>query len=119
MWDGLFVLDPCQRWHARLSAYIVREHERGRQLAEILTDRFVVEHASEAAITHLLTDPPLMRRLADGCRQFPSLGGTRAVRDRAKSHASEEAEQPNTRRGRRPPLMNAGRGAPQPPAFGA
>jgi hypothetical protein len=62
------VHDPCGRWHARLCAYIIREHQHGRSLPEILTDRFVVAHATEAAITHLLTDPQLIRRLADDCR---------------------------------------------------
>lgn len=65
------MLDPCGRWYARLCAYIVREHRRGRPLAEILSDRFVVAHASEAAVTHLLTDPHLIHRLADDCRDFP------------------------------------------------
>jgi hypothetical protein len=63
-----FLLEPCGRWHSRLTAYIVREHQRGRPLAEILADRFVVEHASGAAITHLLEDPRLIHQLADDCR---------------------------------------------------
>jgi hypothetical protein len=72
-WSRWVVVDPCRRWHARLCAYIVREHQRGRPLSEILTDHFVVAHASEAAITHLLTDPQLIHRLASDCRDFPRL----------------------------------------------
>jgi hypothetical protein len=63
----LFVLEPCGRWRGRVTAYIVREHRNGRPLGEILDDRFVVEHASTAAITQLLQDPGLIRRLADDC----------------------------------------------------
>lgn len=60
-------VEPCGRWHPRLTAYIVREHRRGRSLSEILADRFVVEHASAAAIAHLLEDPRLIERLRDDC----------------------------------------------------
>ena len=87
------MLDPCRRWHARLCACIIREHQRGRPLTEVLTDRFVVTHASEAAITHLLTDPQLIRRLADDCRGFP-----RSVKPSppatARSPASEQSSAP-------------------------
>jgi hypothetical protein len=62
-----FVVEPCGRWHARLTAYIVREHQRGRPLSEILDDGFVVGHASPTAIAYLLEDPRLIERLtADG-----------------------------------------------------
>jgi hypothetical protein len=70
------VIDPCRRWHARLCAYIIREHRRGRPLTEILDDRFVAAHASRAAIAHLLSDPRFIRRLADDCRDFPRLAKT-------------------------------------------
>jgi hypothetical protein len=62
-----FVLEPCGRWHGRLTAYIVREHQRGRRLSDILADRFLVEHASAAAVAHLLEDPRLIHRLSDDC----------------------------------------------------
>jgi hypothetical protein len=65
----LFGREPCGRWHGRVTAYIVREHQRGRPLADVLEDRFVVEHASDAAITQLLQDPRLIHRLADDCRR--------------------------------------------------
>jgi hypothetical protein len=57
-----------------VTAYIVREHQNGRPLGEILDDRFVVEHASTAAVTHLLQDPRLIRRLADDCLGPLSVG---------------------------------------------
>jgi hypothetical protein len=60
-----FVLEPCGCWHGRLTAYIVREHQRGRRLSDILADRFLVEHASAAAVAHLLEDPRLIHRLSD------------------------------------------------------
>ena len=69
-----FVLEPCGRWRGRVTAYIVREHGNGRPLGEILDDRFVVEHASTAAITNLLQDPGLIRRLADDCLGALSAG---------------------------------------------
>jgi hypothetical protein len=62
-----FVLEPCGRWHGRLTAYIVREHQRGRRLSDILADRFLVEHASAAAVAHLLEDPRLIHRLSADC----------------------------------------------------
>ena len=49
----------------RLTAYVVREHLRGRPLREILADPFVVEHASRSETARLLDDPDLIRRLAD------------------------------------------------------
>src|ERR1051325_2149410 len=60
-------VEPRGRWHPRLTAYIVREHQRGRPLSEILADRFVVEHASAAAVARLLEDPRLIERLGDDC----------------------------------------------------
>jgi hypothetical protein len=72
----LFALEPGGRWHARLTAYIVREHRRGRQLSDILADRFLLDHASPVAIGHLLHDPSLIHRLADDCLSpFASDGG--------------------------------------------
>jgi hypothetical protein len=49
----------------RLTAYVVREHLRGRPLREILADPFVLDHASESETKRLLDDPDLIRRLAD------------------------------------------------------
>jgi hypothetical protein len=69
----LFPLEPCGRWRGRLTAYIVREHQRGRPLAEILADPFVAAHATDVALTHLLEDPRLIHRLAADCRFAPGL----------------------------------------------
>src|SRR5919201_334893 len=41
----------------RVIAYIAREHGRGRPLADILHDRFVVEHATEIDAGLLLEKP--------------------------------------------------------------
>lgn len=69
----VFHFEPCGRWHARVTAYIVREHQRGRSLDDILADRFVVEHATATAITRLFEDPYLIHRLTGDClRQFPA-----------------------------------------------
>jgi hypothetical protein len=73
------LLEPGGRWHCRLTTYIVREHRRGRPVAEILDDRFVREHASASAISHLLVDPHLIHRLADDCRR-PLPPGTEQTR---------------------------------------
>jgi hypothetical protein len=49
----------------RLTAYVVREHLRGRPLREILADPFLVDHAGEIEAARLVDDPELIRRLAD------------------------------------------------------
>jgi hypothetical protein len=49
----------------RLSAYVIREHERGRTLAEILDDPYVRNRATPAEIARLLDRPEVIRALGE------------------------------------------------------
>jgi hypothetical protein len=50
----------------RLSAYVIREHERGRPLAEILDDPYVRNRATPQEIARLLDRPEVIRALGEG-----------------------------------------------------
>ena len=50
----------------RLAAYVVREHERGRSLDEVLKDPYVRNRASEAEIARLLDRPEVIHALGEG-----------------------------------------------------
>ena len=47
----------------RLSAYVIREHERGRSLAEILEDPYVRNRATPQELARLLDRPEVIRAL--------------------------------------------------------
>jgi len=49
----------------RVSAYVIREHERGRALAEILDDPYVRNRCTPQEIERLLDRPELIRALGD------------------------------------------------------
>ena len=49
----------------RLSAYVIREHERGRPLAEILEDPFVRNRATPQELARLLDRPEVIQALGD------------------------------------------------------
>ena len=49
----------------RVSAYVIREHERGRALAEILEDPYVRNRCSPQEIERLLDRPEVIRALGD------------------------------------------------------
>jgi len=49
----------------RVSAYVIREHERGRALSEILEDPYVRNRCSPQEIERLLDRPELIRALGD------------------------------------------------------
>jgi hypothetical protein len=49
----------------RLAAYIVREHRRGRALADILDDRYLRSRCSHSQLGLLLEHPTLISLLAD------------------------------------------------------
>jgi hypothetical protein len=49
----------------RVAAYIVREHERGRALAEILEDPYVRNRCTPQERDRLLDRPELIRALGD------------------------------------------------------
>jgi len=47
----------------RLSAYVIREHERGRPLAEILDDPYVRNRATPQELARLLDRPEVIHAL--------------------------------------------------------
>ena len=50
----------------RLGAYVIREHERGRSLGEILDDPYVRNRATPHEIARLLDRPEVIRALGEG-----------------------------------------------------
>jgi hypothetical protein len=49
----------------RVAAYVIREHERGRSLTEILEDPYVRNRLSPEEQARLLDQPELIRALGD------------------------------------------------------
>ena len=49
----------------RVAAYLIREHERGRSLTEILEDPYVRNRCSQQEVKRLLDRPELIRALGD------------------------------------------------------
>jgi hypothetical protein len=49
----------------RVATYIIREHERGRPLAEILDDPFVRNRAKPEDLARLLDNPDVVRALGE------------------------------------------------------
>jgi hypothetical protein len=50
----------------RLAAYIIREHDRGRRLSEILDDPYLRNRASENELARLLERPEVIQALGRG-----------------------------------------------------
>ncbi|HEV8687730.1 MAG TPA: hypothetical protein VGQ84_10685 [Gaiellaceae bacterium] len=49
----------------RLAAYVIREHNRGRPLEEILQDRYIVNRTTPSQLQRLLDNPDLVRALGN------------------------------------------------------
>ncbi len=49
----------------RLSAYVIREHGRGRSLADVLDDPYVKNRAQPNEIARLLDRPEVIRALGE------------------------------------------------------
>jgi len=49
----------------RLAAYVIREHERGRPLAEILEDPYIQNRATPQQRARLLDRPEIVRALGE------------------------------------------------------
>ena len=49
----------------RVAAYVIREHERGRELGEILEDPYVRNRCTPQEVKRLLDRPELIRALGD------------------------------------------------------
>jgi hypothetical protein len=47
----------------RVAAYVIREHERGRPLSDILADPYVRNRCTEQEVARLLDRPELVRAL--------------------------------------------------------
>ena len=47
----------------RIAAYVIREHDRGRRLSEVLDDPYVRNRASDAEIARLLERPEVVEAL--------------------------------------------------------
>jgi hypothetical protein len=50
----------------RLAAYLIREHERGRPLAEILDDPYVRNRATPNEVARILDRPEVIHALGEG-----------------------------------------------------
>ena len=50
----------------RLAAYVIREHERGRTLAEILEDPYIRNRATPHEVARLLDRPEVIHALGEG-----------------------------------------------------
>jgi hypothetical protein len=49
----------------RMAQYVIREHHRGRPLAEILDDRYVTNRCTPEQIRRLLDRPDVVHALGD------------------------------------------------------
>jgi hypothetical protein len=49
----------------RLAAYVIREHDRGRPLEEILNDRYILNRTTPGQLQRLLDNPDLVRALGN------------------------------------------------------
>ncbi len=49
----------------RVAAYVIREHDRGRSLDDILDDPYVKNRASEQEVARLLDRPDVIKALGD------------------------------------------------------
>jgi hypothetical protein len=47
----------------RLAAYVIREHDRGRPLEEILEDRYLINRTTPSQRQRLLDNPDLIRAI--------------------------------------------------------
>ena len=47
----------------RLAAYVMREHDRGRALEDILSDRYILNRTTPQQLARLLDNPDLDRAL--------------------------------------------------------
>jgi hypothetical protein len=58
----------------RVAAYVVREHDRGRSLDEILEDPYVVNRATPQEIGRILERPEVIRALGDDVAEAAKQG---------------------------------------------
>ncbi len=49
----------------RVAVYLIREHDRGRDLADILDDPFVTNQLTDQDVARVLTRPEVVRAIGD------------------------------------------------------
>jgi hypothetical protein len=60
LFSFLFQRPPAEE---RVAAYVIREHDRGRDLAEILQDKYVQNRLTPEQVARLLDRPEVIRAL--------------------------------------------------------
>jgi hypothetical protein len=50
----------------RMAQYVIREHQRGRALADVLQDHYVTNRCSPEQISRLLDRPDVLHALGEG-----------------------------------------------------
>jgi hypothetical protein len=50
----------------RIAAYVIREHERGRTLAEILEDPYIRNRSTPQELARMLDSPEVIHALGEG-----------------------------------------------------
>src|SRR6267142_1772033 len=61
----------------RIAQYIIREHHRGRPLAEILNDHYVTNRMTPEPVKRLLDRPEVIHELGDDLISDARLGSTK------------------------------------------
>jgi hypothetical protein len=63
---GLFsFLGARSTQEERVAAYVIREHDRGRSLADILDDPYVRNRCSQQEVARLLDRPDVLKAIGD------------------------------------------------------
>jgi|SRR5689334_13277367 len=62
-----FFVGPRPYREARLRSYIVREHRRGRPLAEILEDSYLERHGTRSLVWRVIVQPRTIAALGADC----------------------------------------------------
>ena len=58
----------------RVAAYVIREHDRGRSLTDILDDPYVRNRCSEAEISRVLDRPDVLKAIGDDLAKAAKAG---------------------------------------------
>jgi hypothetical protein len=59
----------------RVAAYIVREHDRGRSLDDIVDDPYVVNRCSEQEVARILERPEVVKSIGDDMAEARAAAG--------------------------------------------
>jgi len=63
---GIFsFLGTSSTQEERMAAYVIREHDRGRSLEDILDDPYIRNRCSESEIARLLDRPDVLKAIGD------------------------------------------------------